>query len=177
MGGRPLSIISKGEGLRLARGDVFEPFIVASDDGSMSAAGASELENGEEVVGCCTWSAVGCVAELDAAVAGLWRDEKARRRLTRGARVEQREAAAQRWSEESTDRRWCLGVWQRAGQREMLVVGSDASLPAPLRNEETSTVCIQQGPSASCDVVRPRRGLASEDGGGQRARRGRRGLE
>lgn len=29
----------------------------------------------------------------------------------------------------------------------MLVVGSDASLPAPLRNEEASTVCIQQGPS------------------------------
>lgn len=66
----------------------------------MSAVGASELEKGEDVVGCCTWSAAGCVAELEAAVAaGLERDEKARRRLSRGTKVEQREAVAQRWSE------------------------------------------------------------------------------
>lgn len=49
--GRPLSIISNGEGLRLARGDVFAPFIVEEVEGGAwvcceavdGDAGSSEL--------------------------------------------------------------------------------------------------------------------------------------
>lgn len=57
MDGRPLSIISKGEGLRLARGELFAPFIVEED--SWFCCG---------IVDCDTCSSALCAAEVEVGV-------------------------------------------------------------------------------------------------------------
>lgn len=99
--GRPLSIISKGEGLRLARGEVFAPFIVS--DGRWLCCDVVEGD---------TCSSVLCAVDVEAGVnveAGrsepfVWM-EKVRMRRARCVTGRWRDAFSKRLIEENSVRR------------------------------------------------------------------------